>query len=237
MSYPPRSFGRVVECLKVYTHPNPYDLAHTCQIGDGKVTFHGDLVATFTWPDDNPLFDFVETRYREQQYRKRRYLDDSAARFNFDCAVQEVRECLTFDEALAIRHVRDRLDGEWNDITIKGSTLDKIRRTLYIATHKALPKSIEDVHHVAMCAIYDVPAGPGRYKPGFYKFRTYGGAKDQVVQVTETHIRFAPDRLPMRLDQLGSGCTLTPLDPRDILRDIPVLRDSRRPGAAADDGV
>lgn len=162
-----RSLSRVLYAIETYCR-SYHRLSENCQVGDGLVTYYGKTVATYSWDDeDTPVFEFHEfdtfhqtiaEGFTKDQFFKRPFLDSFFHTTSINYVVQEVRKELTFSEALAIRHIRDRLDGEWNNITVQDSTVKKIKDGIH--KHSQGDFSVEDAEkywqHIAMCTIYDI---------------------------------------------------------------------------------
>lgn len=156
--------GRVLYGLDIYC--NTYHrLCEYAQIGDGTVEYHRKVVAYFEWEGNIPKFTFTDSlnthdsnireRFEEAQFRRFPYFDDWMVLDYVDYVIQEVRKSLTFDEALAIKHVRDFFKGEWNDITVQKPTIDKIIETIGNSSHGYLKEKAPQMwQHIALCAIY-----------------------------------------------------------------------------------
>ena len=71
-NYRGKSIGRILHYLYKYCGLN---VAETALIGDGKVTYHGELFATYEWSHtyggpDYPHFTFTDNQYNEAQHEK-----------------------------------------------------------------------------------------------------------------------------------------------------------------------
>ena len=161
-----RTIGQVLYCLEVYCESNQR-LGENAQVGNGKVTYYGELVADFDWDENNiPNFDFYEfgmypeiyKRFQEQQFFKKPFLDMRYELYCINYLVQELRTELSFDEALAIRHIRDHFKGEWNDITVKPETVDKIKKAVVKHSQNVFDEAKAEIwwQHFALCAIYSI---------------------------------------------------------------------------------
>ena len=100
-------------------------------------------------------------RWERAQYLYRPFLDDPYILPSVNYAVQEIRKVLSLNEALAIQHVRDRLNGEWNDVTVSDDTMKSIQNTVkiqsaHVSTQASKQKFIDSWQHLAMCAIYEI---------------------------------------------------------------------------------
>lgn len=186
--YRGRSTGRILHALDVYCDTY-HRLSENARIGDGDVLYHDAKVATYHWeteglrdikglalvalPDDDvPYFDFWPTPsvsqecvnlFHRAQYLKRPFLDDFGICSVANWAVQELRHVLTYDEALAIRHVRDRLKGEWNDTTVGPKIVEKIQATLQEIAESQLSYDakcqklfLDNWKHWAFCTVYEI---------------------------------------------------------------------------------
>lgn len=178
--YRGRSCGRVLYGLEVFCESN-HRLFETATVGSGEVKYYDEIVATYTWPgvdeplvsedlktvkalDDRPLFTFFEfdrhskglaARFTEAQFQRRPYMDDRQVLMNLSYTIQEVRNCLTFDEALHIRHIRDYKDSDLWDTVPEFMKL-KICVVLSASSHGYITEKNVDWKHIALCAIYSI---------------------------------------------------------------------------------
>ena len=157
-TYRGRSIGRVLHGLETYCTCPGLD---STQVGDGKVTLFGKLFARYWFgtdddPDgDIPCFIFEEKEFNKNQTILRPFLDEPCYQ-SPTYIVQEVRNCLTYPEALAIRWVREG-KGEWEH-TITLETAEKIKKVINEATWDKMRVEWVEKHwqHFAMCAIMDI---------------------------------------------------------------------------------
>lgn len=169
-----RNLGRIMGLIQLYCRTY-HSLYETGQYGDGICWYHGKVFATFTWPEDEQSdlahFTFQTTldtdrdklsaMFAEQQFMLAPYVDQLFVG-DIYALVYQVRKAITFDEALAIRHVRDKLNGEWNDTTVKPITMNKITDTIaenicFFGTDDMKMKKAETMkEHIALCAIYNI---------------------------------------------------------------------------------
>lgn len=174
--YRGRNSGRVFYAVEVFCRSN-HDLAHQGVISfddaGGYLTYRSKKFATFQWAedpaDDRPIFTFIDIdddlrrvhatpaeTWQRAQFLKRPYLDDRQVLFSIDYTVQAIADSLTFSEAKAIRHVRDKLNGEWNPVTVPVELEQKIQRVIKESSHGYINDDNADWRHLAFCAIYEI---------------------------------------------------------------------------------
>lgn len=165
--YRGRSCGRVLYGLEVFCESN-HRLFEVACVSGSFVEVHGKVIATYTWPDDpaddKPLFEFLEfdrhcknlaVRFTEAQFQRRPYMDDRIVLSCLTYTIQEVRRCLSFDEALLIRHIRDYKHGDLWDMFPEESKR-KICAKLPASSHGYITTDNVDWKHIALCAIYSI---------------------------------------------------------------------------------
>lgn len=162
-----RTIQRIINCLQVIC--NSYHRLHEhAQIGDGVVTYYGKRFANYEFLGDTdvPHFQFstlwddkaheFNKTFERRQFLLQPYIDNILVRDNINYAVQEIRKTLLFDEALAIRHVRDVLDGDWNNVTVKTHTENKIIRGILRHLNVDTQQARQMMKHIAMCCVYEI---------------------------------------------------------------------------------
>lgn len=165
-----RTLGRILHCLSVYCDTN-HRLFENASVGAWNVFYHDTLVATYTWPDnpedDVPTFQFYEfdpqyklkTQFEENQFRKKPYLDDPELLMDINYIVQQVRLALSFEDALLIRHVRDNLTGDWDQLAryVIENLKGKIQRVLETDCYGHYRGRVKEIwKHMALCAVYSI---------------------------------------------------------------------------------
>lgn len=160
--YRGRSCGRVLYGLEVFCESN-HRLFEVACVSGSFVEVHGKVIATYTWPDDpaddKPLFEFLEfeglaARFTESQFQRRPYMDDRQVMQGLSYTIQEVRNCLTFPEALHIRHIRDYKGDMWD--MFPEPLKRKICAKLPASSYGYITTENVDWKHIALCAIYSI---------------------------------------------------------------------------------
>ena len=126
---------------------NIYD----CKKVDDRIYLYNKLFAIF----DGEKFDFVgqeQERFKRAQYCLRN-IDNPLLLYNFNFAVQEVRKCLTFDEALYLIWMRDT-NQVWSVTNTTLAIENKVRQVLQKAYFDKY--NGDDWKHFCMCAVYGV---------------------------------------------------------------------------------
>jgi hypothetical protein len=161
--YEPGSVGYLIHCLHQYGH---YDLAEDSKFGSGDIKYRGEVLASigekdglpylyFRTPCDPNLYDAASLRY--QQFLKRPYLHNYTVLFQLEYVVQEIRGCLTFNEALGIKHVVEKLEGKIETLIPYEDMMIKIKRVMYEASHNHLAPYVEDIwQHLAIASAYSI---------------------------------------------------------------------------------
>ncbi len=155
-----------IDCLQVYC-PTYHRLYEMACLGDGVITFHGALVATIDRSGEVPHFTFtnnlndansdLQKYFEQRQFMFKPYMLDQDYSFFHDipAIAQEVRGCLTFEEALHIRFIRDNLKGDWGD-RIPQFTIDKMIKAIEMNGRVKYETAQKIVKHLAMCAIINI---------------------------------------------------------------------------------
>lgn len=164
--YRGKNGGRILHAVHVYCGLN---YAEYIKYGDGKITYQSKPFATYSFPEDikndhendGPLLRFDPTvkdseYFEKNQFFQRPYLDDFAHRDNIRYVIQEVQKCMNFTSALAFKHARDKLNGDFDSVIFedKNNVILKIQETIKYAAHGYF--SPEHWKHVVLCAIYDI---------------------------------------------------------------------------------
>jgi hypothetical protein len=180
------TLSNVLECIGVYCKSS-YDLQYQSQIGEGRLTYCGKLFATYIWNEDESapyfLFDKHQDFYKNhpdkrgeklaedfmrQQFFKRPFIHnrmvinhpDQYVLYNIDYVVQELKNDLSFSQALHLRFIRDKwaanldmlYETKNNNIQhiINASMTQNSYDRLNQKTHPELWK------HLALCVVYDI---------------------------------------------------------------------------------
>jgi hypothetical protein len=158
-----KSIGRVIHALNVYCGLR---IAEECQVGNNKVYYpRGKLFATYIWNDeDTPVFFFEETNkdfldeFSRKQTILKPFLDEPFFRSSATFIVQEIRSCLSFDQALFIRFVRDQWNGDWSQVIQRYDIQNIITQKMISLYPFSITKEIALSwwKHFALCAILDI---------------------------------------------------------------------------------
>lgn len=168
------TIGGLIEHIGVYCQSN-YDLKHQSQWGDGKGTIYGKLFTTYTWKDSesspffvfDPTYDFYESQregvriaadFTESQYRKRPYITDRVMLSCINYSIQQLRDDISFADALMIKFVRDKWDNDFDVVHGTGKLRQKIKMSLTGSSHGYIDGSRADQcwQHMALCAVYNI---------------------------------------------------------------------------------
>ena len=165
--YRGRSVGRILHALNMIC-TNWWQLDHMI-IGNGIVRHghDGPILARYHWnpddeTDDTPIFDFQEENnpWARRQAINRPFIDDLYTWQTPEYCTQEVRKILSFDEALAIRWIRDKFDSDWNSMmeSTRNHIEKKAKRILRKITWNRADNEWYDKHwkHFAMCAVLEI---------------------------------------------------------------------------------
>ena len=168
--YRGQSVGRILHCLSQYCDTY-HRLCENACVDDGKITYHGEIIAYYSWPadknDDVPAINFVECKsikndlienFNKNQRWEKPFLDEQMPQ-TVAYLVQEIRKIISLEEALSIKFIRDKWDGDWEQVSWYGRNRAErvIRNRLRQLCERWSDEQINKYwKHLAMCAIYDI---------------------------------------------------------------------------------
>lgn len=175
-----RSVARCLHCLSIYQEGS--FLVDDMIFGNNTVSYghDGPHIATITWDGDtdNPTFvfhpenckDYLKSnveRFRDRQFYLKPFIDDDEVQAqSTGYIIQQVRNCLKFEEATRIIKIRDCKEGDWGHLN--DDTIQKIKTEINEALHGRVVHRLNTLwRHFALCAVHKIQINSERPKLGW----------------------------------------------------------------------